>query len=132
MSLTTPHPALFSPPQPPAVLSSALLALNQCSAIYSGDLAAASAHVTKTAGTLLNVDKFGLWLLQKGETVLVEINTYLLDQDTYSRSNRLTVADYPDYFEGSLGKGVMFEDFGQTTSGMHKPAAAEPWKWVRS
>ncbi|MEO1445444.1 MAG: diguanylate cyclase [Cyanobacteria bacterium J06635_11] len=132
MSLTTPQPALFSLPQPPAVLSSALLALNQCAVIYSGDVVAASEHVTKTAGTLLNLDKFGLWLLQKGETVLVEINTYLLGQGTYSRGNRLTVADYPDYFEGGLGKGVMFEDLGQTTSGINKPAAADPWKWVRS
>ncbi|MEM9163865.1 MAG: GAF domain-containing protein, partial [Cyanobacteria bacterium P01_F01_bin.4] len=112
MFLKTKHPALFSLPQPPAVLSSALAELNQCTAIYSGDLVAASEHVTATAGTLLNLDKFGLWLLQNDDTALVEINTYLLGQGTYSRGDRLEVADYPDYFEG-LGKGGLFGNLSQ-------------------
>jgi diguanylate cyclase (GGDEF)-like protein/PAS domain S-box-containing protein len=78
---------------------SSLLALTQCPAIYNGDFDAAVMQITRTAGQILDIERFGIWLYSEHRTEFRQVDTYLLSQNCHSSGIKLLVTDYPDYFD---------------------------------
>ncbi len=91
--------------------------LSQHSSIYSGDLAAAASTITRTAVTMLTVDRVTLWLGSSDQQFeqLEQISCYSRLDNVYSSGKVLATADHASYFE-TLGDrlGVLIENVLQS------------------
>jgi len=82
----------------------ALRTLAHNDALTSGDLPAAFQAITTTCGNLLQVDRASIWLFDKNQLAISQIDLYERGTHHTRPDTSLTVADYPLYFHALAGE----------------------------
>ncbi len=76
-----------------------LLKLAKSNNLYEGNFAAALAEITQLACRTLNVERGSLWFYNDDKSLLYCADLYELSLDQHSLGAKISVADYPQYFQ---------------------------------
>ena len=78
---------------------SGLLSLAKSQTIYEGSLSQALQEIAEIAAQTLNVERASVWFFNDDQSEIICDDLYELSFKQHSQGQRLSVADYPNYFQ---------------------------------
>lgn len=106
-------------------LSQALLELNQCTSIYSGDLDAAAAVITHSVTKNLGVTGCQVWLYTDNRSLFKSIAYYGTDASNKLNHN-IRIADYASYFHDLTQRSWLVVNTGESRQPYDKLTDSHP------
>jgi len=97
-----------------------LIHLAKSSALNQGDLSTALREITAATATTINIERVSVWLYNSTRTYIECLDLYELTSNQHSQGLKLSIADYPSYFEALAKDEPILADDAYTDPRTHE------------